>query len=91
MGADESARLHAANLEKVHHVVVTMLENRSFDHVLGYLTLAGRRTHPVHHLDTTALDVDPDRSADAVDEHVVSAVGRRCRHHPFGHAVLVFS
>jgi phospholipase C len=32
-----------ANLEKVDHIVVLMLENRSFDHMLGYLSLeAGR-------------------------------------------------
>jgi phospholipase C len=32
------------NLEKVDHIVVLMLENRSFDHMLGYLSLeAGRR------------------------------------------------
>ncbi len=32
-----------ANLRKINHVVVLMLENRSFDHMLGYLTLeAGR-------------------------------------------------
>ena len=33
----------AANLEKVDHVVVVMLENRSFDHMLGYLSLTGGR------------------------------------------------
>jgi phospholipase C len=33
----------AANLEKIDHVVVMMLENRSFDHMLGYLSLSGRR------------------------------------------------
>jgi Phosphoesterase family len=32
-----------ANLDKVDHVVVMMLENRSFDHMLGYLSLTGRR------------------------------------------------
>ena len=32
-----------ANLRKINHIVVLMLENRSFDHMLGYLTLeAGR-------------------------------------------------
>jgi phospholipase C len=33
----------AANLEKVGHLVVVMLENRSFDHMLGYLSLSGGR------------------------------------------------
>lgn len=33
----------AANLQKIEHIVVLMLENRSFDHMLGYLSLeAGR-------------------------------------------------
>jgi len=32
-----------ANLGKVDHIVVLMLENRSFDHMLGYLTLEGGR------------------------------------------------
>jgi phospholipase C len=32
-----------ANLSKIDHVVVLMMENRSFDHMLGYLTLEGGR------------------------------------------------
>jgi phospholipase C len=44
MGVDEGERVDAANLQKVDHVVVMMLENRSFDHMLGYLSLAGGRT-----------------------------------------------
>ena len=43
MGIDEGDRGHAANLAKVNHVVVVMLENRSFDHMLGYLSPRGRR------------------------------------------------
>jgi len=37
------------NLKKIEHIVVLMMENRSFDHVLGYLTLekwAYRRGRP---------------------------------------------
>ena len=87
MGIDETERVHAANLEKVDHVVVVMLENRSFDHMLGYLSLTGRRpdidglrpglanqyqgrTYPVHHLAATALEMDPDHSASAIDQQV---------------------
>jgi phospholipase C len=33
-----------ANLKKIEHVVVLMLENRSFDHMLGYLSLEAGRT-----------------------------------------------
>ena len=31
------------NLTKIEHIVVLMLENRSFDHMLGYLSLEGGR------------------------------------------------
>src|SRR6476660_9488607 len=34
------------NLQKIDHIVVLMQENRSFDHMLGYLALAPR-AHPV--------------------------------------------
>jgi phospholipase C len=30
-------------LDRINHIVVLMLENRSFDHMLGYLKLSGRR------------------------------------------------
>jgi phospholipase C len=30
-------------LQKIDHIVVLMMENRSYDHMLGYLTLKGRR------------------------------------------------
>ncbi|HEY4846219.1 MAG TPA: alkaline phosphatase family protein [Methylocella sp.] len=32
------------NLKKIEHIVVLMMENRSFDHLLGYLTLEKGRT-----------------------------------------------
>ena len=32
------------NLTKIDHIVVVMLENRSFDHMLGYLSLEGGRS-----------------------------------------------
>jgi phospholipase C len=37
------AEAGVANLEKIDHIVVLMLENRSFDHMLGYLSLEGAR------------------------------------------------
>ena len=43
MEVHQSDLAGAANLAKVDHVVVVMLENRSFDHMLGYLSLSGRR------------------------------------------------
>ena len=33
----------SSNLRKVDHIVILMLENRSFDHMLGYLSLEGGR------------------------------------------------
>lgn len=41
--ANQGDPADATNLEKIDHVVVVMLENRSFDHMLGYLSLSGRR------------------------------------------------
>ena len=87
MGVNQGDPAGAANLEKVDHVVVLMLENRSFDHMLGYLSLTGARpeidglrpglanqcqgrTYPVHHLAATALEMDPDHSASAIDQQV---------------------
>ena len=29
----------ARNLDKIEHIVVLMMENRSFDHMLGYLKM----------------------------------------------------
>jgi len=43
MQADGSEQADVANLAKIEHVVVLMLENRSFDHMLGYLSLNGGR------------------------------------------------
>jgi phospholipase C len=31
-----------SNLNKIKHIIVLMLENRSFDHMLGYQKLRGR-------------------------------------------------
>src|SRR5215831_20468669 len=87
MAVAEGDGVQAANLEKIDHVVVVMLENRSFDHMLGYLSLSGRRpeidglrpglaneyqgrTYPVHHLGATALGIDPDHSAGAIDQQI---------------------
>ncbi len=42
--APASADPTLANLNKIDHIVVLMLENRSFDHMLGYLTLEAART-----------------------------------------------
>jgi phospholipase C len=75
------------NLHKVDHIVVVMVENRSFDHMLGYLSLTGGRsdidglrpglaneyrgrTYPVHRLDATAVPLDPDHTAEAVDRQI---------------------
>ena len=38
-----TGEMRVANLDKVDHIVVLMLENRSFDHMLGYLSLEGGR------------------------------------------------
>ncbi len=47
-----------ANLEKIEHIVVLMLENRSFDHMLGYLSLEGGRDDIVGLREELANDHD---------------------------------
>jgi len=32
-----------ANLDRIEHLVILIMENRSFDHMLGYLSLGGKR------------------------------------------------
>src|SRR4029450_11247667 len=72
VAADSTLR----NLSRIDHIVVLMLENRSFDHMLGYLDLeAGLpvdglersmsnrhagKTYRVHHLTSTKLTKEQD-------------------------------
>jgi phospholipase C len=49
------------NLEKFDHIVVLMLENRSFDHMLGYLTLRGQDEVEGLSLDLVNEDIDGKR------------------------------
>jgi phospholipase C len=71
------------NLSRIDHIVVLMLENRSFDHMLGYLKLeAGLpvdglepsmsnshagKAYRVHHLKSTKLTKDQDPGHRAAD------------------------
>jgi phospholipase C len=48
-------------LERVEHIVVLMMENRSYDHMLGYLTLSGRRPE-LHGLKADMVNAYHDRS-----------------------------
>lgn len=41
---DARADMSLANLQKIDHIVILMMENRSFDQMLGYLTLEAGRT-----------------------------------------------
>jgi phospholipase C len=60
-----------ANLVKVEHIVVLMMENRSFDHMLGFLSIDRRRGEvdgPRPGLKNTVNAQDPDHSGEGVDE-----------------------
>ncbi len=50
------------NLSKIDHIVVLMLENRSFDHMLGYLSLEGIRTD-IDGLQNTMSNKDSNNNA----------------------------
>jgi phospholipase C len=74
------------NLGKFDHIVVLMMENRSFDHMLGYLSLDGRRdvdgltgretnsfegvAYRVFPLETTQFCADPGHDGRDVDEQI---------------------
>lgn len=81
---DEGA--YMAGLEKINHIVVLMLENRSFDHMLGYLKNAGlpevdglesgntntfnHKTYAPEHLSNPVFKVDPGHGFDAVKQQI---------------------
>ena len=60
-----------ANLEKIDHIVVLMLENRSFDHMLGFLTIDEGRT------DVEGLTAALENTADGKSFPVHPAQGTR--------------
>ena len=72
----------SGNLEKIDHIMVLMLENRSFDHMLGYLSLPPEEEGPGRG------DVDG-LTAPAVNYNEFE--GRRYPIEPFGNAELVKS
>ena len=59
MAASEDARLQG-----MQHLVVLMMENRSFDHMLGYLSLAGMAVNGLKGNETNPDDTgDPSSAA----------------------------
>ena len=83
-----------SNLNKINHIIVLMLENRSFDHMLGYQKLRGRpvdglspdmynsykgKNFVVSHLSDTQFELDPCHSS--------QCVGRQMRNHNGGFIV----
>jgi len=62
------------NLGKIDHVVVLMMENRSFDHMLGYLRLLANRTD-VDGL--TGTESNNDDSGNPVAVHPLATDGRQ--------------
>ena len=64
-GAAASVDQTVENLSKIDHIVVLMLENRSFDHMLGYLKLHGGR-NDIDGLDANFSNVDSTGTAQPV-------------------------
>ncbi len=73
------------NLNKIKHIVILMLENRSFDHMLGYQKLRGRpvngltpemnntyngANYLVSHLSDTQFELDPCHSSNCVARQI---------------------
>lgn len=70
------------NLQKVNHIVVLMLENRSFDHMLGYLSLPTEDGQPGR------SDID---GLTGPETNFNEFEGRPCPIEPFGNRRLVKS
>ena len=78
-------------LATIDHIVVLLLENRSFDHMLGYLHLNGRvdvdgltgreqnefngTTYGVKHLTELRLPADPCHEGPCVQEQIANRNG----------------
>ncbi|HYN26444.1 MAG TPA: alkaline phosphatase family protein [Pyrinomonadaceae bacterium] len=66
------------NLEKIDHIVVLMMENRSFDHMLGYLKLEGSNPN------VDGLDAEMSNSHNGTSYPVQRLIGTVFEHDP-GH------
>jgi phospholipase C len=54
LGSHDNLKADMANLDQIQTIVVLMMENRSFDHMLGYLSLP-----PFNRADVDGQSVDP--------------------------------
>jgi phospholipase C len=72
----ETNPVELRNLRKINHIVVLMQENRSFDHILGYLRLKEGRT------DIEGLTGEESNSAPGVSAHVAPIDEIRCMRDP---------
>ena len=58
----QSTGLPSPDASGIEHIVVLMMENRSFDHMLGWLDGADGRQRGLRYLDTVAKHIGPIRS-----------------------------
>jgi phospholipase C len=79
------------SLSKIDNIIVVMMENRSFDHMLGSLNLRGHacdglaagmsnvdaqgQPHPIRRLDDTFFPCDPDHSSGGVARQLANGNG----------------
>jgi Phosphoesterase family len=66
------------NLMAINHVVVLMLENRSFDHMLGFLYSDTGNVSPAGQPfdGLTASESNPDSNGKAVPSRIISSTGQ---------------
>jgi phospholipase C len=68
----------ASNLDQIEHIVVVMLENRSFDHMLGYLSLpqseGGRGRRDIDGLTGPAVNVNTYDGANYPIHHLTATM-----------------
>ncbi|MFZ0545769.1 MAG: alkaline phosphatase family protein, partial [Candidatus Promineifilaceae bacterium] len=75
-----------ANLDKIEHIVVLMMENRSFDHMLGYLMVRGGRSK-IDGLTGNESNVNPITGIPVTVEPLRNSIFKFSPHHEHAHVL----
>jgi phospholipase C len=78
------AKSHASHLQSINHIVVLMLENRSFDHMLGFLYAANGNVSPTgaQFDGLTGKESNPDSKGKAVPVKKITAHAKNAYYMP---------
>lgn len=74
-----------SNLDKIEHIVVLMMENRSFDHMLGYLTINGK--NDIDGITGNESNINPITQSPVKQEPLKDKTFRFSPHHEHQHVL----